>query len=58
MTVAVAAGLSCLIKYLPFLQFISDGFSIIICAVAAALLMAWLKPIAQDEESEGEDHEA
>lgn len=47
--VAIAAALSCCVHYLPFLQFISDGFSIIICAVLAALLMAWLKPIPDDE---------
>lgn len=54
MTVAIAAGLSCLIKYLPFLQFISDGFSIIICAILASLLMAWLRPISQEEENSDE----
>lgn len=58
MTVAIAAGLSCMIKYLPFLQFISDGFSIIICAIAASLLMAWLKPIEPVTESEDEQDEA
>lgn len=54
MAVAIAAGLSCLVHYLPFLQFISDGFSIIICAVAASLLMAWLKPIEGEEDAEHE----
>lgn len=50
MVVGIAAGLSCLLHYVPFLQFISDGFAIIICAVIAALLMAWLKPIPEEEE--------
>ena len=54
MAVAIAAGLSCLVHYLPFLQFISDGFSIIICAVAASFLMAWLKPIEGEEDAEHE----
>lgn len=57
MVVAVAAALSCCIKYIPFLQFISDGFSIIICAVLAALLMAWLKPI-EDKDELTEEEEA
>ena len=53
--VAIAAGLSCCIKYIPFLQFISDGFSIIICAIIAALLMAWLKPISDETEETEEE---
>ncbi len=55
MVVAIAAGFSCLLHYLPFMQFISDGFSIIICAVAAALLMAWLKPIPEEEEVQDDE---
>lgn len=58
LTVAIAAGLSCLIKYLPFLQFISDGFSIIICSIAASLLMAWIKPIDPIAKKEDEQDEA
>ncbi|MBQ9760954.1 MAG: AzlC family ABC transporter permease [Clostridia bacterium] len=54
MVVAIAAGLSCLIRYLPFLQFISDGFSIIVCAIIASLVMAWLKPI-EEKEGIGDD---
>ena len=58
MVVAIAAGLSCCIKYIPFLQFISEGFSIIICAVIAALIMAWVCPIKNDAEQDKEsDHE-
>ena len=49
--VLIAAGLSCCVAFLPFLQWISDGFSIIICAVVAAVIMALLHPIP-DEESE------
>lgn len=58
MVVAIAAGLSCCIKYIPFLQFISEGFSIIICAVIAALLMAWISPVKDEEkQAEEDDHE-
>lgn len=46
--VLVASILSCIIKYVPFLSFISDGFSIIICAVVAAGVAAKLKPIFED----------
>lgn len=55
--VVIAAVLSCLVRYLPFLQFISEGFSIIICAVIAALVMAWFCPIPEDQREEAE-HES
>ena len=48
--VIIASLLSCIIKYTPFLSFISDGFSIIICAVVAAAAAAKLKPIFADVE--------
>ena len=53
--VAIAAGMSCCLYYIPLFNFISDGFAIIICAVAAALLMAWLKPIEDDQSAEKEE---
>ena len=54
--VLLAVALSCLIKLLPFLQFISDGFRIIICALEAAGLGAWLMPMpSSDEETSGDD---
>jgi predicted branched-subunit amino acid permease len=48
--VILAALLSCAVAYLPFLQWISEGFSIIICAVVAAVVMAVLRPIPDEEE--------
>jgi predicted branched-subunit amino acid permease len=48
--VILAALLSCAVAYLPFLQWISEGFSIIICAVIAAVVMAVLRPIPDEEE--------
>lgn len=48
--VLIAALLSCAVAYLPFLQWISEGFSIIICAVVAAVVMAVLRPIPDEEE--------
>lgn len=48
--VLLAAGLSCCMEYLPFLQWISDGFAIIICAVVAAVIMALVSPIKDEPE--------
>lgn len=58
MSVAIAAGLSCCVHYIPVFSFISEGFSIIICAVIAALLMAWLCPVSEsDGREEDGEHE-
>lgn len=53
--IGISVGLSCLIKYLPILSFISDGFSIIICTVVAATVGALLFPVAQVETTEDYD---
>lgn len=50
--VLVAAGLSCLIRYIPIFSFISSGFSIIISGVCGALVAAWLCPVSVDPEPE------
>lgn len=50
LTVVLAAVLSCCMAYIPGLNAISDGFAIIICAVLAAVVMAVLRPIPDDEE--------
>lgn len=53
--ILVAVAMSCLITLLPQLQFISDGFRIILCAVAASALGAWLMPRpAKHDDEEGE----
>ncbi len=44
-----AVALSCLIYYLPALDFISDGFSIIISTVSAAIIGALLFPIETED---------
>lgn len=41
--------LSCIIHFVPAFDFITDGFSIIICAVAASALGAWIYPIEEEE---------
>jgi predicted branched-subunit amino acid permease len=37
--------ISCIIYFVPVFSFITSGFSIIICAVAASALAAWLHPV-------------
>ena len=49
---AAAILLSCIIHFVPFFDFITDGFSIIICAVAASALGAWLYPVGEEETSD------
>ena len=51
-TVLIAAGLSCCIKYIPQLSWISEGFSIIVCAVLAAVIMALVSPVEAEEEED------
>ena len=50
-TVILALILSCMFAWIPMLQQVSAGISIVICTVAAAAICAWLHPI---EEEEGE----
>ena len=45
--VLIAIALSCAFRYIPVLQAVPSGFSVIICAVIAAALMAWLAPIKE-----------
>ena len=48
--VGIAVFLSCLFYWVPWLQQIPSGFTVIICAVAASAIMAWLAPIEQEVE--------
>lgn len=50
--IVIAVVLSCVFRWMPFLNKISSGFVIIICAVAASVIGALLYPI-----SEGEDYD-
>ena len=47
--ILTACVLSCVIKYTPLSNVISDGFSIIICSILAAGLFAWLCPVKEAE---------
>lgn len=48
----LAAGLSALFFYTPFLKEVPSGWALIICAVAAAALGAWLFPVEEKEEAQ------
>lgn len=50
-TLLIACGLSCLFYYLSVFSFLTSGFSVILCAVVAAALMAWLRPVNEREEA-------
>lgn len=49
-SVILAVTLSCIIYYTPVLNFISSGFSIIICAVLASAISAYLRPVEEAED--------
>lgn len=46
----IAAGISCCLKYIPLFSFVTQGFSIIICAVLAASTAALLFPVKEDKD--------
>ena len=54
MCVLLSIILSCAFYFIPILQSVPSGFSIIICATAASVIFAILKPI-EDEEEECEN---
>ena len=48
--ILLAAALSCAFFYIPFLrETVSAGFSVVICAIIAALVAAWLFPLKEKE---------
>ncbi|MGM9563076.1 MAG: AzlC family ABC transporter permease [Faecousia sp.] len=51
--VLIAVALSCAFYYLPVLKDIPSGFTIIICAVLAAAVMAVAAPVKAEEENHG-----
>ena len=50
MVVLVAVSLSCLFTLAPVFAFLSSGFRVILCAVAASALGAWLMPMPFERE--------
>ncbi len=54
--VMLAVLMRCILYYVPFLRaHVSDGFAVIICAVAASLAGAWLFPIQKEQTEEVSD---
>ena len=51
-TALLALTFSCLFKWVPALNAVSAGISIVICTVAAAAVCAWLVPIPDEEVAE------
>ena len=49
MASAAALILSCLFTWVPALNQVSPGISIVVCTVAAAALAAWIFPREEDE---------
>lgn len=47
--VLLSAGMSCLFHYLPLLQGVSSGLTIILCAVIASCVLAMIKPIPEED---------
>ena len=52
LVVLTAVGLSCLFSYFPLFSFITGGFRIILCAVAASALAAWRMPLPEEAMAE------
>ena len=53
--IMIAVAMSCMFAFLPLFSFVSGGFSIILCAVVASALGAWLMPQpVKDEEEEAD----
>lgn len=51
-----SVAVSCLIKYTPLSSFISDGFSIIICAILTSAVFALICPIKDDGSDENTEN--
>lgn len=47
--ILVAVAMSCCFRWIPVFRHVSSGFVIIICAVAASALGAWLYPVKEEE---------
>lgn len=49
LVVLAAAGLSCVFTYTPLFSFLTGGLRIVVCALAASALAAWLMPRPVEE---------
>ncbi len=50
----IGIAVSCAVTYLPFLGFITPGFAIILSALVGASVAAWLFPMKDQEEGDGQ----
>lgn len=50
--VLFAVALSCMLRYIPVINEIPSGFSVIICAVSASGIFAFAAPVKDEEEEE------
>ena len=50
----MAVAMSLCFRYVPMLSQVSSGFVIIICAIAASALGAWLFPVREEETKAGD----
>ncbi len=55
LTVIVSCAISCILYYVPLFKAVSQGFSIIICAVLASVIAAVVMPLKQDEEGQSNE---
>lgn len=53
--VLLAVALSCGFYYIPFLSTVPSGFTIIICAVVASVIMAIVKPLKNEDKEDEND---
>ncbi len=53
--VLLSVAISCLFAFVPFFSFLTGGFRIIVCAVVASAVGAWLMPQPAQEESEAQE---
>lgn len=49
LTIVIAVAFSCCFKFIPIFSFLSEGFSIILSALAAALIVALIRPVKEEE---------
>ena len=49
LAIFAAVSLGLVLRYVPLFSFLSEGFVIIISAVAGACVAAWLKPVKAGE---------
>ncbi len=53
--VMIAVGLSCLFRYVPILSKVPQGFTVIICAVIASVILAAAAPVDSGEEAQKDE---